>query len=137
MASVGGLGAVAMSLWYGWLALILVIFGGVLGIWGGAKSEKAKSLRAGGALALVAVIVFALGLQVELLQGIGISSSAIYLFGSGTLSVTGTSIDYTAYLSFGFWLALVAAILMFAAYKKRPVEPVMAPQPPPPPPVQL
>ncbi|HLE75413.1 MAG TPA: hypothetical protein VI864_05145 [Candidatus Bathyarchaeia archaeon] len=127
MASMSGIGVAAMDLWYGWVALALIIVGGLLGIVGGVKSDKTKLLSAGGALALVSIIIFAVGLQVTLLQGL--LGTNVYLFGSGTID----SVNYFAYLSFGFWIALVAAIMMFVASRKKPAEAAVSPLPPPPP----
>lgn len=134
MASMAGLGAAAMELWFGWIALALIIVGGLLGIIGGLKPDKTKMLLIGGALALVSIIIFAAGLQIVLLQGLGIDSS-IFLFGGGSLSASeyGADVNYFAYLSFGFWIALVAAIMMFAASRKKPAQIAGFPPPPPPP----
>lgn len=135
MASVAGFGSAAISLWYGWLALVLVLIGGLLGIVGSVTPGKAKMLSVGGALALVSIIIFAVGLQLELLQGLlGTGSANVYLFGSGSIASGGVEVGYFAYLSFGFWIALVAAILMFVASRKKPAAAVTAFPPPPPPP---
>lgn len=129
MASMAGWGAAATSLWYGWLALALIIVGGLLGIVGGLKPDKTKLLSYGGALALVSIILFAVGLQIDLLQGtLGSGYGNMYLFASGSVE----SASYFAYLSFGFWIALAAAIVMFAASKKKPAPVYAAPPPPPP-----
>jgi hypothetical protein len=130
MASAAGFGTAATSLWYGWLALILIVVGGLLGIVGSLKPDKAKLLSYGGILALVSIILFAVGLQLDLLQGmLGTGAENIYLFDSRTVD----SASYFAYLSFGFWIALVAAILMFAASRKKPAQIAGYPPPPPPP----
>lgn len=69
-ARVGGMGIslpVTMDLWFGWVALALVVLGGLLGIVGSVKSDKARMmLVVGGVLALLSIVVFALGLQIEL-----------------------------------------------------------------------
>jgi hypothetical protein len=130
MASMAGWGAAATSLWYGWIALILIIVGGLLGIVGSLKPDKAKMLSYGGILALVSIILFAVGLQLDLLQGtLGTGTENIYLFASGSIDST----SYFAYLSFGFWIALAAAIVMFVASKKKPAQIAGYPPPPPPP----
>jgi len=136
MASMGGLDtAVGISLWYGWVALALIIIGGLLGIVGSLKPDKAKMLSYGGILALVSIIIFAVGLQVDFLSIPSTEGSPTFaLFGGSTVSESGYEISYFAYLSFGFWIALVAAIVMFVASRKKPAEAV-APLPPPPPPV--
>jgi len=127
MASVAGWGVEAMNLWFGWVALALIIVGGLLGIVGGILPNKAKLLSYGGALALVSIIIFAVGLQLDLLQGtLGEGYGNMYLFYFGS--------DYSAYLSFGFWIALAAAIVMFVASRKKPAQIAGYPPPPPPPP---
>jgi len=133
MASMTGLGVAAMDIWFGWVALALITVSGLLGIIGSLKPDKAKMLSIGGALTLVSIIIFAVGLQVVLLQGLGLYSS-MFLFGSGSLSASeyGADVNYFAYLSFGFWIALVAAIIMFAASRKKPAQIAGFPPPPPP-----
>jgi hypothetical protein len=134
MASMAGLGVTAIDLWFGWIALAFIIVGGLLGIIGSLKPDRAKVLLISGALALVSIIIFAVGLQIMLLQGLGLDSS-IFLFGSGSLSASeyGADVNYLAYLSFGFWIALIAAIMMFAASRKKPAQIAGFPPPPPPP----
>jgi hypothetical protein len=135
MAGMSGLDLSAgISLWYGWVALALIIVGGLLGIVGSLKPDKAKMLSVGGALALVSIIIFAVGLQLDFSSIPSTEGSpALALFGGSSVSVSGYDISYFAYLSFGFWIALVAAIVMFIASRKKPVEAVAAPPPPPPP----
>lgn len=136
-ATVSGLGmseAADLGIWYGYVALALVLTGGVIGIIASVKINKAKLVAIGGVLALLAIIIFAVGLQLEL------SSSppaedlpAVGLLGGGSMDYEGTAVNYSAYLSFGFWIALVAAILMFVASMKKPAEDAAYPPPPPPP----
>jgi hypothetical protein len=127
------------SLWYGWVALALIIVGGLLGIVSSVKPYKNKMLSLGGALALFSIIIFAVGLQLDFLNlssypgggtvlfG-GSGSQALVLFGAGNW---GGISDYVAYLSFGFWIALAAAIVMFVASRKKPLVNVTPPPPPP------
>jgi len=105
--------------WYMWLALVLVVVGGVLGLVG-SVTPRTSMLTGGGALTLISIIVFALGLQMD------ISSVGLSIFGSGTFM----GVSYSSYLSFGLWIALVAAIIMFVASRKKPVEAVSVPSPP-------
>jgi hypothetical protein len=134
MASMSGLDVSGISLWYGWVAFALIIVGGLLGIMGGVKPDKAKMLSIGGALALVAIIIFAVGLQLDFLSIPSTEGSPSFaLFGGGSISVSGYDVSYFAYLSFGFWIALVAAIVMFAASRKKPAAVTAFPPPPPPP----
>lgn len=105
--------------WFMWLALVLILIGGLFGIIGSLKYGR-KWLLSGGILALLSVIVFAVGLQIEL----STAESTIGLFSLGE--------GYSTYLSIGFWLALVAAIIMLFASMKKPIEAAVAPPPPPP-----
>ena len=120
---------VDMNLWYGWAALALVIVGGVLGIVGSLLQNGKAMLIGAGVLALLSMIVFAAGLQSELSKApINTGYPQVGLFSNGSSSVAGlTSINYTTYLSFGFWITLVAAIIMLAASRRK-----NAPTPPPP-----
>lgn len=118
---------VTMELWYAWAALAFVIIGGLLGIVGSVTALGRKLLIAGGVLALLSIIIFAAGLQNELSK---IPVTGIGLFSSGSYSYMGVSLNYSTYLSFGFWLALVAAIIMFVASRKKPAP--IVPTPPPP-----
>jgi hypothetical protein len=125
--------SVAISIWYGWVALVLVIIGGVLGIVGSVTALGKKLLIGGGALALLAIIIFAAGLQNELSATSVISNAPVVgLFSGGSYNFLGTSMNYSTYLSFGFWIALVSAIIMFAAIKTQPGEKAPAPAPQPP-----
>jgi hypothetical protein len=89
---------------YGTFALLII--GGILGLVGGCiAGGKGKSiLGVGGVLAILSIIVFAAGL----------GSQGVPLFDS----YCGASI----FLSFGFWLALIAGIIMLVAMKKHPIE---------------
>jgi len=87
--------------WFCWAALALIIVAGVLGIVGSATGYGKKMLIGGGAFALLSIIIFAVGLQ---MSSLGVTYG---LFATGS--------DYSTYLSYGFWLALVAMILMFVA----------------------
>jgi hypothetical protein len=137
MAGVSGIGLTGIGglNWYGWLALVLVVIGGLLGLMGGVKPDKVKMLSYGGALALVSIIIFAVGLQLDFLNVPSTEGApTLALFGGGSLSASdyGVDVSYFAYLSFGFWIALVAAIMMFVASKKKPIVAGVAPPPPPP-----
>jgi hypothetical protein len=124
-----------ISLWYGWVALALIIVGGLLGIVGSLTPGKAKMLSIGGALALVSIIIFAVGLQLDFLSipsTEGSPTFALFMLPT-SVSSSGYDMSYFAYLSFGFWIALVAAILMFAASRKKPAQIAGYPPPPPPP----
>lgn len=136
-ASVLGISTtVPMELWFGWAALALVVLGGVIGIVGSVMAGKGKMmLIIGGILALLSITVFAAGLQSELSKApILTGFPGVSLFSSGSYSYMGMSMNYSTYLSFGFWLALVAAIIMLVASRKMPVKAAFAPPPPTTPP---
>ena len=121
-----------LSLWFGWIAMALVIFAGLLGTVGGLL-RHGRTILVGGVLALASMAVFAVGLQSELwkapINPWGYSLPGIFSSGSINLGDL-SSVSYTTYLSFGFWITLVAAIIMLAASRTRVVQ--SPPQPPPP-----
>ena len=114
-----------MNLWYGWVAFALLVLGALFGI-AGSLIKARVMLVLGGVLALLSIIVFAAGLQNDLSSSSSLSS--VGLFSSG--SFFGSS--YTTYLSFGFWLALIGAIVVLAASLKKPkvTAPIFTPPPP-------
>ncbi|MEM3437352.1 MAG: hypothetical protein QXP55_02295 [Nitrososphaerales archaeon] len=132
---------IPMDIWFGWAALILIVIGGLLGIVGSVTKYSRKFLISGGLLALLSIIIFAAGLQMGLLDlqrqllEFDMSFTGLGLFSSGTINLGyGIIANYSTYLSFGFWLALVAAIVMLiAALRKVEVAPPILPPPPPPP----
>jgi len=122
---VGTVSGVTLEAWYAWIALAFIIIGGLLGIVGSVTAMGKKLLMVGGVLALLSIIIFAVGLQMDLskvaIPGLGLFSSVSYMGGS-----------WSTYLSYGFWLALVAAIIMFVAIRIKPAEIVPTPPPPTP-----
>jgi hypothetical protein len=127
--------------WYCSVALAFVVLSGLLGLAGSVIANGRRIvLSLGGILALFSIIIFAAGLQSQISNGslaTGYPTGA-GLFSSGSYGYFGMSMDYSSYLSFGFWLALVAAIMMFAALTRervpKPAEAIIPPQPSPPPP---
>jgi len=102
--------------WYAWAALALVLIGAILALAGSLMEKGRMLLAGGGVLEIVAMVIFAVGLMTDLsgiaeFVGIGLFSN---------ISVFGANVS--TYLSYGFWLALVAAIMMFAASAWRPKE---------------
>ena len=133
VSAIGVSSTAEIGLWYGWVALALVVLGGLSGIVGSVRSDKAKMLVVGGVLALLSIIIFALGLQMELSKAPPAPNfPGVGLFSTGSYNFEGTSMNYSTYLSFGFWLVLVAAVVMFVASRRKPVEAVVPPPPPPP-----
>jgi hypothetical protein len=102
-----------INLWYGWVAFVLLMLGALFGVAGSLIPARVIFVL-GGILALVSTIVFAAGLQNDFSSTS--SLSGIGLFSSGEFLEAG----YATNLSFGFWLALVGAILILAASLKKP-----------------
>jgi hypothetical protein len=129
--------SVAMNLWFSWATLALIVTAGVAAIVGSLIIGKTGKiiLMVAGILMLLSIIIFASGLQSELSKGVpAIGFPKVGLFSSGSWSFFGVSMpmDYSSYLSVGFWLALVAAILAFISLLKHPVAPPPAPPAAPP-----
>ena len=121
---------VAMELWFGWAALVLIVIAGIAGIVGSLIVGKTGKtiLVVAGIFALLSVLIFAVGLQGELSKAAPVPGYPVVgLFSSGSYSFMGTSMDYSTYLSFGFWLALIAAILAFISLLKHPMAPLLGP----------
>ena len=103
--------------WYCSIALAFVVLGGLLGLAGSVIANGRRTvLSLGGILALFSIIIFAVGLQNQISNGSGFPAG-VGLFSSGSYGHLG--MDYSSYLSFGFWLALVAAITMFATLTRE------------------
>ena len=121
---------VAMELWFGWAAFALIVIAGIVAVVGSAIVGKTGKtiLVVAGILALLSIIIFAAGLQGELSkQAPVLGFPKVGLFSSGSWSFMGASMNYSSYLSFGFWLALVAAIIVFISLGKHPMAPPPAP----------
>lgn len=135
-ASAMGMSAtVAMDLWFGQAALALIIIAGIAAIVGSLIIGKTGKmvLIVAGILALLSIIIFAAGLQVELSKAPPVSFfPEVGLFSSGSWGYFGASFEYSTYLSFGFWLALIAAIIAFISLSKHPTAaPTVPPTPEP------
>ncbi|NIV93853.1 hypothetical protein GWN42_13925 [candidate division KSB1 bacterium] len=133
-ASAMGISAtVTMELWFGWMALVLIVIAGIAGIVGSLIVGKRgkMTLTVAGILALLSILVFVAGLQGELSKAPPVSGyPEVGLFSSGSWSFMGASMSYSSYLTFGFWLALIAAIIAFISLSKHPTVPE-APSPTP------
>ncbi len=113
-----------------WAALILVIVGALLALAGSTMGKGRAMLIGGGLLTLLSIIIFAVGLMNDLSgSGMQVVFPGIGLFSSGGIAGLAT---WSTYLSFGFWLALVAAILMFVGSAWKPKETVATPPAAPP-----
>lgn len=111
-----------------WAALILVIVGALLALAGSTMGKGRAMLVGGGVLTLLSIIIFAVGLMNDL-SAIQVVFPEIGLFSSGGIAEVAS---WSTYLSFGFWLALVAAILMFVGSAWKPKETVATPPAAPP-----
>lgn len=137
VSAMGFSSTVNLNLWYGWTALVLLILGGMLGIAGSLFAKGRGLIIIGGLLALLPIIIFAVGLQSQLSQPLATGFPQMSLFSSGSFGSEYGSANYVTYLSYGFWIALVSAILMFVASARKtaqvaPSTPVPAsPSPPP------
>lgn len=115
--------------WYAWGALALAIIGALLALIGSVMEKGRMMLAGGGVLAILAIIIFAVGLMMDLSSVSGFAGLGLFANGSISYGSLG-SMSFSTYLSYGFWLALVAAIIMFAASAWKPKETVV-PQPAP------
>lgn len=118
-SALGWSGSSHLNLWFGWITLALVVSASFLGILGGLL-RRTRMILIGGSCAIASMMVFVAALQNELLNGpivpwgfivTGVFSSAT--IDQGYLS----SVSYTAYLSFGFWIALAAAVILLVSVK--------------------
>lgn len=114
--------SVNMNIWYGWAALVLMVIGSILGMAGSLLSNGKRMLVGGGALVLLAIMIFVVGLQSELSQTLAIASfPKVGLFSSGSFMWIGNyfTARYNSYLSLGFLMALDAATYMLVASRFR------------------
>jgi hypothetical protein len=110
-----------LNLSFGWVTLALVVSASLLGILGGLL-RRTKMVLIGGSCAIASMIVFVATLQSELLNGPVVPWGFIVsgVFSSATIDQGYlSSASYTAYLSFGFWIALAAAIILLVSAKYR------------------
>lgn len=117
---------VTIDLWFCWVALALIVIAGVAGIAGSAVvgDNGKRILLIAGILALLSIVIFAVGLQNELLKTPPVSGfPSVGLFSSGSFIFMGEmSMQYSSYLTIGFWLALIAAVMAFVALLKHPTQ---------------
>jgi hypothetical protein len=127
----GIVGFALASSWYAWAALILVVVGALLALIGSVMGKGKMMIVGGGVLTILSIIIFAAGLMMDLSSASGFTG--IGLFSSGTISSGDYgSASFSTFLSYGFWLALVAAILMFIGSVWKPKETMATPPAAPP-----
>jgi hypothetical protein len=137
VSAMGFSSTVSLNLGFGWAALDLIIVGGILGIAGSLFTKGRIAILVGGLFALLSIIIFAVGLQSELSQPLATGFPQTGLFSSGTYGSGLGSANYATYLSYGFWIALVSAIIMFVASARKTAQaPPSMPMPTSPPPPQ-
>ncbi len=123
-----------VNLWYAWTALALIIVGGLIGIAGSLLTNGRPLILVGGLLALSSIIIFVVGLQNELSQpamaGLRLYTGGTGLFSSGSYGSGFETVNYVTYLSYGFWIVLASAIIMFVASARRTAQ-VPSPMPMP------
>ena len=106
---------VSLDLWFCWATLPLVASAGIFAIVGSIAIGKGnRILLVGGIVGLISIIVFAIGLQTEL-TALG-SGLDLFTMASGPWGAL------TAYLSYGFWGALVATVTMLVAATRGSVK---------------
>jgi len=88
---------------------------GLLGLAGsiGEKDVNQKLLIGGGILELLSLLIFAGCIQFLVIGNV-VENAPLALFYSASYD----GVSYVVYLSYGFWLTLAAAILMFFASTK-------------------
>lgn len=119
------------SFWYGWATLALIIVAGILGILASIVIQGKHMLIIAGVIALLSIIIFAVGLQMDLSQlSYELGIAGLGLFSSGSFGDIEISWNYSTYLSFGFWLALISAILMIIAALLKEGKATAVPPPP-------
>ena len=124
----GTIAGATLDTWFIWAALALVIVGGLITIVASVMAKGKMILIGGGVLILLSMIIFAVGLNNALSPLAGVLPG-IGLFSSGSFSSGSVTVSWSTYLSYGFWLALVAMILAFVAYVRHPKEAAPPPAP--------
>jgi len=99
---------VSLNLWFCWVTLALVALAGILAMVGSMIVGKGnRILLIGGVIGILSMVVFTVGLQIELSN----AGSGLDLF----KTASGTWGTLATYLSFGFWGTLAAAVTMLVA----------------------
>lgn len=123
--------SLANTWYYNWIAFALVLVGAILAAAGSVMEKGRPMLAIGGVLEIIAMIIFTVGLMMDLPDS---GFTGLGLFSSGT-TVYGLifPVDFSTYLSYGFWLALVAVIVTFAgaAWKPKEISPALPTSVPP------
>jgi len=114
-----------MSLLYCWIAFAIILSAGSLILIGSmiAKKSGKTVIIVAAALILLSVVIFGAGLSIELSQ---VTPSPdlpkVGFLSSGSFTFMGMPyFNYSTYPTFGFWVALVSAILAFASSIVHPI----------------
>lgn len=117
---------VALNLWFCWPTLTLVFSAGIVALTGSMFARKTgrNVLVSAGILASLSLAIFTVGLHSELSKAPPTHNSPqVGLFSSGSFTWMETIryVDYLAYPTFGFWLALVSAIVTLVSSFMHPI----------------
>jgi hypothetical protein len=109
-------------MWFVWVALAFIIIGALLGLIGSLITGKnGKNLLAGGGiLVILSPVIFTVGWVTSIINT--------------TLPLFYSAGGVTAFASFGFFLALIAGIIMLISTRKHPMAaegPTVSSPPPP------
>ena len=115
---------VALDLWFGWSTLVLIILAGIIELAGSLVIGKTgkRILAISGIVLSISLIVFVIGLQNELTTTLlTLGFPAVSVFSSGSYNFLGANMDYSSYLTFGFWIMSISTLLTVIAALKHPM----------------
>lgn len=118
---------VGTKLWFGWATFALMLACGILGIIGGVR-RNSDILFGAAACAIASIAIFTIGLLKELPEMSFMNESPKALFYFGTYG--NSPFSFLSYLSFGFWLALAACIMLLVASARTIPPKTTMPRPP-------
>jgi hypothetical protein len=110
---ISSFGASSPVVWFCWATLIFILFGSIISLAGGALT-KSKLLTIGVIFEFLGILMFPLGLLMNFTSVTGnMDPIPVGLFTFGSHS----GVNYSSYLSFGFWSAIVSAAVMLISIK--------------------
>ncbi len=119
----------AMALWFGWVSYAMIVAAGVIAIVASIMEEKKGKmlLLASGVLSLLSVLVFGVGIQIQLAAASPIVGFPVNQFQSvPSADIT----NYVYFLDYGFWIALIAAVVAFISTLWSRISKMFAPPKP-------